>query len=41
MTLLEQLTRELENFQAIARHLVPQPGQMPRLCGIAVIKLQE
>jgi len=33
---LEQLTRELENFQDIARYLLPQPGEVPRLDGIDV-----
>ena len=34
--LLEHLTRELENFQDIARYLLPQPGEVPRLEGIDV-----
>jgi serine phosphatase RsbU (regulator of sigma subunit) len=34
--LLEHLTRELENFQDIARYLLPQPGEVPRLNGIDV-----
>ena len=34
--LLEHLTRELENFQDIARYLLPQPGEVPRLDGIDV-----
>ena len=34
--LLEQLTREIENFQDIARYLIPQPGETPRLEGIDV-----
>jgi serine phosphatase RsbU (regulator of sigma subunit) len=33
---LEHLTRELENFQDIARYLLPQPGEVPRLNGIDV-----
>ena len=34
--LLEHLTRELENFQDIARYLLPQPGEVPQLSGIDV-----
>jgi serine phosphatase RsbU (regulator of sigma subunit) len=34
--MLEHLTRELENFQDIARYLLPQPGEVPRLHGIDV-----
>lgn len=34
--LLKQLTGELDNFQNIARYLVPQPGDLPRLAGIDV-----
>lgn len=34
--LLDHLTRELENFQDIARYLLPQPGEVPRLNGIDV-----
>jgi serine phosphatase RsbU (regulator of sigma subunit) len=34
--LLKELVRELENFQDIARHLLPQPGEVPRLPGIDV-----
>lgn len=34
--LLEHLTRELENFQDIARYILPQPGEVPRLNGIDV-----
>ena len=33
---LAQLVRELENFQDIAQHLLPQPGEVPRLPGIDV-----
>jgi serine phosphatase RsbU (regulator of sigma subunit) len=33
---LERLTRELENFQNIAKYLVPLPGDVPRLNGIDV-----
>ena len=33
---LEQLTRELENFQDIARYLLPQPGERPVLAGVDV-----
>ena len=33
---LAHLTRELENFQDIARYLLPQPGEVPRLNGIDV-----
>ena len=33
---LAQLVRELENFQDIARHLLPTPGEVPRLPGIDV-----
>ena len=33
---LERLTRELENFEDIARYLLPQPGEVPRLRGIDV-----
>lgn len=33
---LEQLKRELENFQDIAKYLVPLPGEIPRLQGIDV-----
>lgn len=31
---LQRLTRELENFQNIAKYLVPLPGEIPRLNGI-------
>jgi serine phosphatase RsbU (regulator of sigma subunit) len=34
--LLRQLRRELANFEDIARHLMPQPGEQPRLSGIDV-----
>jgi len=34
--LLRQLRRELANFEDIARHLMPQPGEQPRLAGIDV-----
>ena len=34
--LLRQLTRELDNFEQIAQHLLPQPGDLPRLHGIDV-----
>jgi serine phosphatase RsbU (regulator of sigma subunit) len=33
---LERLTRELDNFQNIAKYLVPLPGEVPRLDGIDV-----
>jgi serine phosphatase RsbU (regulator of sigma subunit) len=33
---LRRLTRELDNFQNIAKYLVPLPGEMPRLNGIDV-----
>jgi serine phosphatase RsbU (regulator of sigma subunit) len=33
---LERLTRELDNFQNIAKYLVPLPGEVPRLGGIDV-----
>jgi serine phosphatase RsbU (regulator of sigma subunit) len=33
---LERLTRELDNFQNIAKYLVPLPGDVPRLNGIDV-----
>src|SRR4051812_42306642 len=32
--LVKQLTGELANFEDIARHLIPQPGDLPRLQGI-------
>ncbi len=34
--MLRQLTDELANFQEIARHLLPQAGELPRLNGIDV-----
>jgi len=34
--LLRQLTSELDNFEAIAKYLLPQPGEVPRLRGIDV-----
>jgi serine phosphatase RsbU (regulator of sigma subunit) len=34
--LLRQLTGELDNFEQIARHLLPRPGDLPRLRGIDV-----
>lgn len=34
--MLRHLTDELENFQDIARNLLPQPGELPRLRGIDV-----
>jgi serine phosphatase RsbU (regulator of sigma subunit) len=33
---LQRLTRELDNFQSIARYLMPLPGEVPRLNGIDV-----
>jgi len=33
---LRRLTRELDNFQTIAKYLVPLPGDVPRLNGIDV-----
>ncbi len=33
---LAHLVQELENFQDIARYLIPQPGEVPRLRGIDV-----
>jgi serine phosphatase RsbU (regulator of sigma subunit) len=33
---LKRLTRELDNFQDIARYLLPQPGEVPRLKGMDV-----
>ena len=33
---LRRLTRELDNFQSIAKYLVPLPGDVPRLNGIDV-----
>ena len=34
--LLQHLTVELENFQDIAKYLLPQPGERPTLHGIDV-----
>lgn len=34
--MLRQLTDELANFQEIAKNLIPQPGDLPRLQGIDV-----
>jgi serine phosphatase RsbU (regulator of sigma subunit) len=34
--LVTQLKGELENFEEIARYLIPQPGDLPRLRGIQV-----
>jgi serine phosphatase RsbU (regulator of sigma subunit) len=34
--LLQQLTGELDNFETIARYLLPQPGEIPKLQGIDV-----
>ena len=34
--LLRQLTREMDNFEQIAQHLLPQPGDLPRLRGVDV-----
>lgn len=34
--LLDQLTNELRNFEDIARFLLPQPGDLPRLHGIDI-----
>lgn len=34
--LLDQLTGELDNFESIARFLLPQPGDLPRLRGIDI-----
>jgi hypothetical protein len=31
---LKHLTGELENFEDIARYLLPQPGEVPKLHGI-------
>jgi serine phosphatase RsbU (regulator of sigma subunit) len=33
---LRRLTRELDNFQSIAKYLMPLPGEVPRLNGIDV-----
>jgi serine phosphatase RsbU (regulator of sigma subunit) len=35
-SLVRRLTGELENFEEIARHLIPQAGDLPRLRGIDV-----
>jgi serine phosphatase RsbU (regulator of sigma subunit) len=35
-SLVETLRQELENFQDIARYLLPQPGEVPRLPGLEV-----
>ena len=35
-TLLDRLTGELENFESIARFLLPQPGDLPCLRGIDI-----
>jgi serine phosphatase RsbU (regulator of sigma subunit) len=35
-SLLDQLTSELENFESIARFLLPQPGDLPCLRGIDI-----
>ena len=34
--LVTQLTGELENFEEIAKYLIPQPGDLPKLRGIDV-----
>jgi serine phosphatase RsbU (regulator of sigma subunit) len=34
--LVKQLTGELENFEEIAKHLIPQRGEVPRLQGIDI-----
>ncbi|HEY7447448.1 MAG TPA: PP2C family protein-serine/threonine phosphatase [Vicinamibacterales bacterium] len=34
--LLEHLTDELNNFQDIAKYLVPQPGELPNIAGVEV-----
>jgi len=34
--LVRQLTGELDNFENIARYLIPQPGDVPRLRGIDI-----
>src|ERR1700724_1890995 len=33
-SLVKQLTGELANFEEIAKYLIPQPGDLPRLEGI-------
>jgi serine phosphatase RsbU (regulator of sigma subunit) len=35
-TLLKQLSRELDNFEDIARYLLPQPGEIPLLTGVDI-----
>ena len=35
-TLLEHLTDELNNFEDIAKYLMPQPGELPDIAGIDV-----
>ena len=35
-SLVKQLTGELENFEQIAKYLIPQPGELPRLQGIDI-----
>ncbi len=35
-SLVKQLTGELENFEEIAKYLIPQPGELPRLHGIDI-----
>ena len=35
-SIVENLRQELDNFQDIARYLLPQPGEVPRLPGIEV-----
>jgi serine phosphatase RsbU (regulator of sigma subunit) len=35
-TLVRRLTGEMENFEEIAKHLIPQPGDLPGLRGIDV-----
>ena len=34
--LVTQLTGELENFKEIAKYLIPQPGDVPKLRGIDI-----
>lgn len=34
--MVRQLTGELENFEEIAKYLIPQPGDLPRLRGIDI-----
>src|SRR5260221_12115565 len=34
--LVKQLRGELENFEEIAQHLIPKPGDLPRLEGMDV-----